>query len=89
VYVLIKDTKPVYVGCAVVVSKRLKEHKGAGKIFDSHYVIYRSNKKSESLLVERTLIKFLTLFYDGCLNKQDFFAAMYRETDLLEGLSHG
>ena len=64
VYVLIKDSKPVYVGCSVNVKNRISCHKKT-KDF-SHYIIIESfNNKKEAFAAERMLIKYNSIFHNN------------------------
>ena len=48
VYLLIKDKKPVYIGCSVNLKNRLKSHR-LSRDFDSYVVLKRYSDKKEAL----------------------------------------
>ena len=72
VYLLIKDKKPVYIGCSVNLKNRLKSHR-LSKDFDSYIVLKQYNDKKEALSAENALIRFISIFGgDEWLNSKDF-----------------
>jgi len=71
VYLLIKDKKPVYIGCSVNLKNRLKSHR-LSKDFDSYIVLKRYSDKKEALSAENALIRFISIFGgDEWLNSKD------------------
>ena len=72
VYLLIKDKKPVYIGCSVNLKNRLKSHR-LSKDFDSYIVLKQYNDKKEALSAENALIRFISIFGgEEWLNSKDF-----------------
>jgi hypothetical protein len=72
VYLLIKDKKPVYIGCSVNLKNRLKSHR-LSKDFDSYILLKQYNDKKEALSAENALIRFISIFGgDEWLNSKDF-----------------
>ena len=57
VYILLQNSKIVYVGCTENVLNRLKNHK-YNKEFNSYFVIYSSLYRDEALEMESKLIQF-------------------------------
>tara|TARA_R110000823_G_scaffold117992_2_gene241684 strand:+ start:552 stop:842 length:291 start_codon:yes stop_codon:yes gene_type:complete len=71
VYLLIKDKKPVYIGCSVNLKNRLKSHR-LSKDFDSYIVLKQYRDKKEALSAENALIRFISIFGgDEWLNSKD------------------
>ena len=71
VYLLLKNGKPVYVGCTCNLNNRLSKHK-QNKDFDSHYKLKTYNTKKEALCAENSLIRFISVFGgDQWLNSKD------------------
>ena len=71
VYLLIKDKKPVYIGCSVNLKNRLKSHR-LSKDFDSYIVLKQYNDKKQALSAENALIRFISIFGGGdWLNSKD------------------
>lgn len=60
VYALIKDRKPIYVGCTCDVLKRVSQHK-IKKEFSGYVIIEVFKSKAEALISERGIIKFISL----------------------------
>ena len=61
VYILIKDKKPVYVGCTNNVRNRLSKHR-LTKDFDSHLILKEYDNKQDALCAENALIRFISYF---------------------------
>lgn len=79
VYVLIKNGKAVYIGCAANVKRRIQEHK-CSKDFDDYTILKHYKNKNDALIAERALITFLTLFGDGnWYNSEDILLAYQRD----------
>ena len=71
VYLLIKDKKPVYVGCSCNVKNRIQHHKKTKK-FDSYYILKRYDNKEKALIAENILIRFISVFGDdNWINSKD------------------
>jgi len=71
VYLLIKDKKPIYIGCSVNLKNRLKSHR-LSKEFDSYIVLKQYSDKKEALSAENALIRFISIFGgDEWLNSKD------------------
>lgn len=66
VYVLIKDSKPVYVGCTMDVKRRIKQHKST-KDFDSYKVVKNYNNSKDAFQCENAILRFSTIFYPNNL----------------------
>lgn len=66
VYVLMKNERPVYAGVSGNIEQRISSHRSRrpkGE-FDGHIIFFKSKSKQECLLVERSLIKFSSLYED-------------------------
>jgi predicted GIY-YIG superfamily endonuclease len=63
VYALIKNEKPIYVGCTSGVISRIKQHKKS-KDFDTYVIIEKFDNKHDALICERGIIKFISLQND-------------------------
>lgn len=64
VYILMKNERPVYVGMSKNIEQRIKTHRSKrpkGE-FDGYSIFFKSKSKQECLLVERSLIKFSSLY---------------------------
>ena len=80
VYALIKNTKPVYVGCSSNLSVRRSQHLRT-KDFDKLIVIESFRDKKHALICERAIVKFITLFGEGdTYNAEYIHHAFIRET---------
>ena len=64
VYVLVKNKKPIYVGCSNNIENRLSKHK-SNKDFDEHIIIKTYATKKEALIAENSIIRFISLFGDS------------------------
>ena len=84
VYILIKDKTPVYIGVTSNVSNRISKHKKT-KDFDGYLIFYESESKQECLLIERSIIKFHSLYISeiGVLsNNSKYTNFLYKATFL-------
>ena len=63
VYALIKNKKPVYVGCTAKIDIRIKCHK-RNKDFDSFVIIEKFDNKRDAYICERGIVKFVSLQND-------------------------
>lgn len=82
IYVLTKNGKAVYIGCAVNVKRRINEHKKT-KEFDSFQILKHYKSKEQALIAENALITFLTLFGDGeWYNSEDILLSYERDFKL-------
>ena len=71
VYLLIKDKKPVYVGCSCNVKNRISHHKKT-KEFDKYYTLKKFETKEQALIAENILIRFISVFGgENWLNSKD------------------
>lgn len=71
VYLLIKDNKPIYVGCSSNVKNRISNHKRTKK-FDDYYVLKKFETKEQALIAENILIRYISVFEDDkWLNSKD------------------
>jgi len=61
VYVLVNGAKPVYVGVTGSIKVRLSHHRKT-KLFTSHEIIETFENKQDALIMERGIIKFISLF---------------------------
>lgn len=61
VYLLIKDKKPIYVGCSVDIEKRIIKHK-LTKDFDNYYILKQYDNKKEAYCAENAIIRFISVF---------------------------
>lgn len=61
VYILVKDKKPIYVGCTFNIRSRISKHK-TNKSFDEFIILKRYKDKKEALTAENSLIRFLSIF---------------------------
>lgn len=61
VYILIKNKKPVYVGCSSNVKNRISKHKST-KDFDEYIILKEYTNKKEALSAENGLIRFVSIF---------------------------
>lgn len=81
VYLLIKDKKPVYVGCSSNVKNRISKHKKT-KVFDEYYILKEYETKESALIAENILIRFISVFEnENWLNSKDInlvFDGFYR-----------
>ena len=66
-YVLTKDSKPIYVGVTTNITQRKRKHK-LTKSFDSMKIIKRYKDKKLAYAAENSLIRFNGLFDIGLLN---------------------
>lgn len=64
VYALIKNEKPIYVGCTSNINRRMNCHKRS-KDFDTYVVIEKFNNKNDALICERGIVKFISLQNDS------------------------
>lgn len=62
VYVLVNETKPIYVGFTMCISNRIKQHKSHGKKFTGHVVVKTYDNKKDALIAENSLIRYLSIF---------------------------
>ncbi len=63
VYVLVKNKKPIYVGCTNNIKNRLSKHK-LQKDFDEYIIVKKYTTKKECLIAENSIIRFISLFGD-------------------------
>lgn len=63
VYALIKEGKPIYVGCCLNVKTREQAHR-RGKTFDYLFVIKEYHNKEIALNAENAIIRFLSILQD-------------------------
>lgn len=63
-YVLIRNSKCVYVGSTSNIDRRKKQHK-KNKVFDELFVLKSYDSKELCFNAENSIIRFLTLFGDG------------------------
>lgn len=63
-YVLVKDSKAVYIGVTKNTVRRTTQHR-KNKDFDKLLVLKSFYNKEEALASERSIISFLTYFRDG------------------------
>jgi hypothetical protein len=61
VYILIKDKKPIYIGCSSNVENRVSKHKLI-KNFDEFIILKTYKTKKEALIAENSLIRFISVF---------------------------
>jgi hypothetical protein len=61
VYILIKDKKPIYVGCSSNIKNRIIHHKKT-KSFDELFILKEYNSKKDALIAENSLIRFISIF---------------------------
>lgn len=81
-YVLIKDSKCVYVGCTSDINRRKNQHK-KNKIFDEIYILKTYSTKLLCLNAENSIIRFLTLFGDGnWYNAEDVLLSNKRDLEI-------
>lgn len=66
VYVLIKDFKPIYVGCTMDVKRRIKQHQKT-RDFDKYRVVKSYKTKEEAFNAENAILRFSTMFYPNNL----------------------
>jgi hypothetical protein len=72
VYVLVKNKKPIYVGCTNNIKIRLSKHR-LNKDFDEYIIIKKYATKKEALIAENSIIRFISLFGDdNWKNSKDF-----------------
>ena len=64
VYVLVKNKKPIYVGCSNNIKNRLSKHK-LDKDFDEYIIVKTYSTKKEALIAENSIIRFISLFGDN------------------------
>lgn len=64
VYALIKNEKPIYVGCTSNIKNRVRSHK-LTKDFDGYVIIEKYSNKKDALLVENGIIKFISMQNDA------------------------
>jgi len=74
VYCLVKDLKPCYVGVTTSgrILKRIKEHRGLKKDFDTFIVLKYYKTKKEALIAENAIIKLNSIFDLGLVNGKIF-----------------
>lgn len=63
VYCLIKNKKPIYVGCCIDEKRREKAHRKL-KDFDYLLIIKRYLNKQDALIAENGIIRFLSILQD-------------------------
>jgi predicted GIY-YIG superfamily endonuclease len=61
VYILTLKSEPVYVGMTSDILSRLKTHK-KNKCFDNYTIVDVFDLKSDALISERSIIKYLSIF---------------------------
>lgn len=61
VYILIKEKKPIYVGCSVNLYNRLISHK-KNKDFTDYIILKKYNNKKDAYCAENALIRFISIF---------------------------
>tara|TARA_R100001244_G_scaffold111328_1_gene82348 strand:+ start:515 stop:796 length:282 start_codon:yes stop_codon:yes gene_type:complete len=61
VYILIKNKKPVYIGCTNNIKNRISSHKQE-KDFDEYLILKSYKTKKEALTAENSLIRFISYF---------------------------
>lgn len=60
-YILIKNDKPIYVGCTSNLGRRIKTHRSS-KDFDDYIVLKEYDNKYDALTAENSLIRFISMF---------------------------
>ena len=93
VYILIKDKKPVYVGCTSNLKNRLSKHK-LTKDFDEHIILKEYVNKKEALSAENSIIRFISIFGgDEWINKKNVllvFDGFYKGlNDMVKEVNNG
>ena len=61
VYILVKNKKPIYVGCSGNVKNRISKHKSS-KEFDEYIILKKYKLKKDALLAENGIIRFISMF---------------------------
>ena len=85
VYCLIKDSKPIYVGCCMDLKQREVGHR-RDKIFDYIFMLKEYQNKSEALIAENAIIRFLSIQNDpSIINGKDFRLIEYIKQKELYG----
>jgi hypothetical protein len=82
VYLLVKDKKPIYVGCSVNVKNRISHHRKT-KEFDNYYILKEYKNKKEALVAENSIIRFISVFGGDEWVNGKHFSIMY------EGFHYG
>lgn len=89
-YVLVKESKAVYIGVTKNTVRRTTQHR-KNKDFDKLLVLKSFYNKEEALASERSIISFLTYFGDGeWYNSESILDKINRDFYLRkEGMSNG
>jgi len=77
VYVLVKDSMPIYIGCTQSIEKRIVSHR-SNKDFDEVMIAGVYTDRSTAFFHERNLIDFATKYNSSMLNiKKDYTKLNY------------
>ncbi len=84
VYALLKDKKPIYIGCTKNLKERIAAHK-KNKKFDTCKVIKTYTNKEQAFSAENAILRYETLFgLSDLINKKDESLCAYYELKIKE-----
>ena len=69
VYVLLKNKKPIYVGCSQDVPRRIHQHKKL-KDFDDYRIVKSYDTAKDAFSAENAILRYSTMFFEHSLKNE-------------------